>query len=53
MFLLRKRRKEKKNYFGSQGALAQNELRLTEEEPPQVYVIISGVLRREIRDQGG
>ena len=27
---------EKKNYFGSQGALVQNELRLTEERAPQV-----------------
>lgn len=35
MFLLRKRKK-KKNYFGSQGALVQNELRLTEEAAPQV-----------------
>lgn len=54
MFLLRKRKKKrKKNYFGSQGASVQKELRLTEEEAPQVEVIISGVSRRDICDQGG
>lgn len=48
-----KKEKKKKNYFGSQGASVQKELRLTEEEAPQVEVIISGVSRRDICDQGG